>query len=247
LPITPFFVHFAKLGSSVVGIVSELPTNRPESLIWTVGKNKVDLQLPSSENNADKSDFPFGRSARKARMRGLVVLSLFAISASGQPFNPVAKERAPESILQLPEGVRRDLVIRQCVVPKYLGYVGTEDQAYTKGHFRSGTSVDYAVVCHIPTGKVQDVLVYSNSGGTWNGEIIDRGTFDPSPQADKCWATVGVATSKYILDHARAYAPEELKSLPRLDHNGVEVGICDKASTIAYFSKGKWLYLQGAD
>jgi len=180
-------------------------------------------------------------------MHGLVVLSLFAISTLGQPFNPVARERAPESILQLPEGVRRDLVNRQCVVPKYIRDGGTEDQAYTKGHLRSGTSVDYAVVCHIPTGKVQDVLVYSNTGGAWNGEIIDRGTFDPSPQGDKCWATVGVATSKYILDHARAYAPEELKSLPRLDHNGVEVGICEKASVIYYFHQGRWLQLQGAD
>ena len=29
---TPFFVHFAKFGSSVGGIVSELPTNRSE--LW---------------------------------------------------------------------------------------------------------------------------------------------------------------------------------------------------------------------
>ncbi|HMF65304.1 MAG TPA: hypothetical protein VK608_14530 [Edaphobacter sp.] len=180
-------------------------------------------------------------------MRGLVVLALFAISALGQAFNPVAKERAPESILQLPEGVRRDLANRQCVVPQYLGDVGAGDQAYTKGHFRSATSVDYAVVCHIPTRKIQDVLVYSNTEGAWNGEIIDQGTFDPSPHVDKCEATVDVATPKYILDHARAYAPEELKHLPRLDHSGIDVGICDKASIIHYFSKGKWRYLQGAD
>ena len=180
-------------------------------------------------------------------MRGLVVLSLFAISALGQAYNPVAKERGPESILGLPAGIRLDLVKRQCLIPKYIGDVGAMDEAYTKGHFRSAASVDYAVVCHISTSKIQDVLVYSNTEGAWNGEIIDRGTFDPAPHADKCEATVGVATSKYILDHARAYAPDELKSLPRLDHNGVEIGICEKASIIAYFSKGKWLYLQGAD
>lgn len=180
-------------------------------------------------------------------MRGLVILSLFAISALGQDFHPVAKQRDPESILQLPEGVRRDLVNRRCVVPKYLGDDSSKDTAFTKGHFRSGVSIDYAVVCHIPTRKIQDVLVYSNTDGAWNGEIISSGTFDPSPHVDKCWTTVDVATSKYILDHARAYAPEELKSLPQLDHNGVEVGICDKASIIHYFSKGKWLSLQGAD
>src|ERR1700733_4650419 len=126
----------------------------------------------------------------EARMRGLVVLSLFAVSALGQDFNPVAKQRDPESILQLPEGVRRDLVNRQCVVPKYYGDdVATKDPAYTKGHFRSGTSIDYAVVCHIPTRKIQDVLVYSNTEGAWNGEIISQGTFDPSPHVDKCEAT----------------------------------------------------------
>ncbi|MCU1322943.1 MAG: hypothetical protein JWM43_2592 [Acidobacteriaceae bacterium] len=180
-------------------------------------------------------------------MRGLIVLSLSAISAMGQGYNPVAKQRAPESILQLPEGVRRDLIIRQCVVPKYNVDVGTKDQAYTEGHFRSHTSVDYVVVCHIPTRKIQDVLIYSNTEGAWNEEVISQGKFDLSSHADKCEVTVGIATSRYILDHARAYAPDELKSLPLLDHSGIEVGICEKASIIYYFSKGKWLSLQGAD
>jgi hypothetical protein len=180
-------------------------------------------------------------------MRSLIVLCLFAISSLGQVFNPVAKERAPGSIQQLPTEVRRDLAKRQCLIPKYLGEVGTQDGAYTKGHFRSSTSVDYAVVCHIPVRKVQNVIVYSNAEGLWNGEIIERGTFDPAPLADKCEAEVGVATSKYILDRARVYAPEELKHLPRLDHHGVNVGICEKASIVYYFHQGRWLTLQGAD
>jgi hypothetical protein len=180
-------------------------------------------------------------------MRSLIVLSLFAVSASGQAFNPVVRQRDPASIPGLPEGVREDLVRRHCVVPKYRGDVDPKDQAYTKGHFRSRTSVDYAVVCHIPARKIQNVLVYSTKDGAWNGEVISQGTFDPSPTADKCEDTVRVATSKYILDHARAYAPGTIESLPPLEHNGVEVGICGKASTIAYFSKGKWLQLQGSD
>jgi len=180
-------------------------------------------------------------------MSGFVFLCLFAISALGQEYNPVVKERAPESIQQLPAGVRQDLVKRHCLVPKYVGDAGAIDVAYANGHFRSGSSVDYAIVCHVPAQKSQNVLVYSNSDGVWNGEIIERGTFDPAPRVDKCEATVGVATTKYILDHARAYAPEELKHLPRLDHNGVDVGICGKASVIYYFDQGRWLTLQGAD
>jgi hypothetical protein len=59
--------------------------------------------------------------------------------------------------------------------------------------------------------------------------------------------TVGIATPKYVVDQAKAYAPEELKSLPPLDHNGVDIGLCGKASIVLYFSKGKWIGLQGAD
>jgi hypothetical protein len=180
-------------------------------------------------------------------MSKLVVFCLLASSALGQDFNPVAKERTPESIQQLPTEVRQDLVKRQCLIPKYKSATENDDGAFTMSHFRSRTSFDYAVVCHIPSLKIQNVLVYSRSKGVWTGEIIDEGEFDPGPHAGYCWVTVDIATPKYIVDHAKAYAPEELKTLPPLDHNGVDVGLCEKASIVLYFSKGKWLGLQGAD
>ena len=180
-------------------------------------------------------------------MRNLMFFCLLANSALGQVYNPIANERAPESIQQLPMGIRRDLVKRQCLVPKYKGDTRNEDSAYTMSHFRFGISVDYAVICHLPARKVQEVLVYSNPEGVWNGEVIDRGTFDPAPHGYKCEARVGVATPEFILNHAQAYAPEELKSLPQLDHNGVDVDVCEKASVVYFFHQGKWLQLQGAD
>src|SRR6185437_5724210 len=131
-------------------------------------------------------------------MRKLVVLCLFALSAIAQVYNPVARKRAPESIQQLPTGIRHDLAKRQCLIPRYKDSTATDDEAYVVGHLRSGASVDYAVVCHIPSRKVQNVLVYSNSGGIWKGEVIDRGVFDPAPRADKCEETVDLATPKYI-------------------------------------------------
>ena len=182
-----------------------------------------------------------------ARMHKLMFFCLLTNSALGQEYNPAANERVPESIQQLPTGIRRDLVKRQCLVPKYKGDTRSEDSAYTMGHFRSGISVDYAVVCHIPARKVQEVLVYSNAEGVWNGEVIDRGAFDPAPHADKCEARVGVATPKFILDHALAYAPERLKSLPQIDHDGVDLEACEKVSVVYFFHQGKWLQLQGAD
>lgn len=180
-------------------------------------------------------------------MRGAASLLLIGISALGQGYSPVAVERTPESIQRLPPGIRMDLAERKCLVPKYKAFTDAGDKAYTTGHFRSKTSRDYAVVCHIPARRVQDVLVYSNSAGAWKGEVIAPGTFDPAPNVDKCEAGVGVATPEYILEHARAYAPEELKHLPNLDHEGVNIDICDKASVVLYFDRGKWLRLQGAD
>src|ERR1700761_3885599 len=108
-------------------------------------------------------------------MRGIAILFMIGISALGQKYNPIAKERGPESITQLPPGVRQDLVNRKCLVPKYRGRTSSEDGAYTTGHFRSNGSTDFAVVCDIPACKLQDVLVYSLLNGAWTGEVISHG------------------------------------------------------------------------
>ena len=88
-------------------------------------------------------------------MSKLLVFCLLASSALGQVFNPVAKKRTPESIQQLPIEVRQDLAKRRCLIPKYKNVTEDEYGAYTMSHFRSRTSVDYAVVCHIPSLKIQ--------------------------------------------------------------------------------------------
>lgn len=109
------------------------------------------------------------------------------------------------------------------------------------------TSDDYAVVCHVPSRKLQEVLVYSFSGAAWTGEVIEHGSFDASPNVDKCEWTLYVAHPAKIREYARAYAPEELKHLHSLDHDGVEIALCDKASIIRYFRQGHWVRYQGGD
>ncbi|MGP8260466.1 MAG: hypothetical protein ACLQM6_11010 [Acidobacteriaceae bacterium] len=183
-------------------------------------------------------------------MRGYITLCLISIFALGQVPTPIARERTPGSIRSLPAEIRLDLARRECLIPRYAYNIGEEDQSHAMGHFRSKLTIDYAIVCHIPTRRVQNVLVYSRTNGTWSGEIITNGTYDPSPNADKCETQVDVATPTVIRSYARSFAPvapEELKLLPRLDHDGVDIGICDKASEIYYFSNGRWLQFQGAD
>jgi hypothetical protein len=171
-------------------------------------------------------------------MRGYIALCLISVSTLGQVPTPVARERTPASIRSLPAEIRLDLAARQCLIPRYAYNIGAEDQSHAMGHFRSRLTVDYAIVCHIPTRKIQNVLVYSSTEGAWSGEIIYRGTYDPSPTADRCETQVDVATPTVIRSYARSFAPvapEESKLLSRLDHDGVDVGICDKASVVYYF------------
>jgi hypothetical protein len=77
--------------------------------------------------------------------------------------------------------------------------------------------------------------------------MIVRGTFEPSPNADKCESDLGVATPEAIRKFAIAFAPEEMKEVVNLDHEGIAVDICEKASVIYYFSDGAWRTYQGAD
>jgi hypothetical protein len=180
-------------------------------------------------------------------MRYLIALALIAVSALGQAHPPRPKESAPDSVASLPAQIRHDLDLRHCLIPKYEGSVDAKDLAYTLGHFHSRLLVDYAVECHVPVSKVANVIVYSDTSGAWSGEVIASAPFDTSHNSDYCEDAVGVATPAEIRDYARAFVPEELKELPQLDHDGVEIGICEKASVMHYFSNGKWLGLQGAD
>jgi hypothetical protein len=52
---------------------------------------------------------------------------------------------------------------------------------------------------------------------------------------------------KYIIDHYRAYRESGASKPPPIDHEGIEDGFLEKASTVHYYYLGKWLKLQGAD
>jgi hypothetical protein len=182
-------------------------------------------------------------------MRTFLVWWLVAIPVFCQVPSPVMEERHPASLDSLPFEIRQNLSLRKCFVPRYAGYTGQKDPAYIRGHFRSIASEDYAIVCHIPSLKVGDVLVYSKFEGAWRGEVIMKGTFDPSPAADKCETDLELASPAEIRTYARTFAPEEETQLKHLslNHNGLEIGFCDKASVIYYFTGAKWIQLQGAD
>ncbi len=167
-----------------------------------------------------------------------------------QNLSPVVDERSPRSLIQLPQEIRRDLSIRKCLVPRYRGDTGQEDRAYTHGHFRSNTSEDYAVVCHVLSQKAQDVLVYSKLGDEWKGKVIVEDIFDPSLNANRrCEVEVTTASPDLIHAYARELTPQELAVVANLhlDHDGVDVGLCEKASIVHYFTGEKWITLQGAD
>jgi hypothetical protein len=166
---------------------------------------------------------------------------------SQRPPSPVLRERNPDQVPRLPAQVRANLAAKHCKIPLYRGSSPSSDEAVSSGRFHTDTATDWAVICHVPELKSQDVLVYTPSPNGWGAERIEHGTFDPAPQADKCEETVGAASPLSIREHTEHYAPEDLRKLPPLAHQGVEVGICEKASVVYFYSAGHWLTLQGAD
>jgi hypothetical protein len=55
---------------------------------------------------------------------------------------------------------------------------------------------------------------------------------------------IGAIDRDSIMNHYGAYGGPKP---PPIDHQGIDVGILDKASVTWYFHQGKWLQLTGAD
>jgi hypothetical protein len=163
------------------------------------------------------------------------------------PYSPILRERLPGDVQRLPAEVKQDLAVRGCRIPWYRGSTARNDKAVASGHFVSADSVGWAVVCHGNATRTQDVLVYSMQGGEWKRDLIEHGSFDPAPTEDRCESSVNAANPRTIRGYARAFAPDEPGAIRGLDHDGVDVGYCDKASIVYYYRSGRWLQLQGAD
>ena len=150
----------------------------------------------------------------------------------------------PSDFRQLPSAVRRDLDRRRCLIPQIPQK--TAPHNVIAGSFIATGSRDWAVLCSI-RGQSR-ILVY-RAGKTTKVDSLARMSDSSFMQSDVNDVMVfsrklDVATAKGIGD--RMKERKDLKP-PPLNHDGIDDGFMDKASTTRYYSRGRWLELPGAD
>lgn len=162
---------------------------------------------------------------------GLGILISFTAAAQEQSEVPVSRFPA------LPKTIQHDLRLRGCTVPQPPGKHTLAN--VISGKFRRPHQTDWAVLCDVRSKQESVILVY------WNGNPSGPAVLGRMPLAvDRCWREIGPVGKANIMEHYRAYGGPKP---PVIDHQGIDIGICEKASTISYFHRGRWLTLTGAD
>lgn len=136
----------------------------------------------------------------------------------------------------LPKAIQNDLRRRGCAVPQPPGKRTLAN--VISGNFRRPNQTDWAVLCNVRPKNESVILVY------WNGNPSGPAVLGRTSLADQCWREIGAVGKANIMGHYRAYGGPKP---PVIDHQGIDVAICEKASTISYFHRGRWLTLTGAD
>ena len=150
----------------------------------------------------------------------------------------------PSTFKELTPEIRSDLERRGCTVPQVFDSKAPHN--VVRGRFTSAKQTDTAVLCS--KARVSSILVY-RGGSTTSVAVLapspDRG-FLQGLGDDKIGfsRSLGVASPKYITDHAKWYGKPKP---PPLDHDGIDDGLVMKASVVRYWYGGKWIELQGAN
>lgn len=137
---------------------------------------------------------------------------------------------------QLPAAVRDDLRMRGCTVPQ--PPASREPANAIRGHFYDPHHLDWAVFCDIRKTSTSMLLVY-RSGNLSQPAVLERSILNHA-----CWTQIAPVGEAYIMEHYRAYGGPKP---PPIDHQGIDVGLCEKASTVSYFYRNHWLTLTGSD
>lgn len=178
----------------------------------------------------------------------IIFVVFFFVEAKAQDNWEAANEEiirlSPNEFSNLPKTVGNDLEKRGCTIPQ--SYNENEKHNVIQGEFKRKGQKDWAVLCS--QEKVSSILIY------WNGSIENVSRI--ASEDDKTYLqgigngkigfsrAIGVSDAKYIYDHYKAYGG--LKP-PEITHNGIIDAFVEKASTVFYLHRGKWLNLQGAD
>lgn len=182
-----------------------------------------------------------------------LILAIFSISVFAQDKWDIANKNVvrlkPNEFSQLPKSIIKNLEKRGCTIPQSFSVNENsvnEKHNVIQGEFRKKGQKDWAILCSI--NKTSSILVY------WNGLIKNVSSIASTEDRvflqgigeDKIGFSrvIDVADAKYIYEHYENYGG--IKP-PKIEYQGINDIFAEKASTVLYFHKGKWLELQGAD
>jgi len=178
----------------------------------------------------------------------IVFVLTFARQANAQDKWQIADEATlrlkPAAFSQLPVNIVSFLQKRSCTVPQIFGE--STPHNVIRGQFARSGQFDWAVLCS--RSRVSSILVF------WNGST--KSVAEIARSDDKSFLqgiggenigfsrAIDVVDKDYILEHYREYGG---RKPPQIKHQGINDAFVEKASSVHYFYRKRWLELQGAD
>lgn len=150
----------------------------------------------------------------------------------------------PSAFPRLPRPVARSLARRGCTIPQ--AFHESSPHNVISGEFARRGQTDWAVLCS--RGRASSILIFWRGSPNSVSEIAkaaDAGFLqDVGGGRIGFSRAIGVADRKRILACYREYGG---RRPPPITHHGIDDAYVEKASSVHYFRRGRWLELQGAD
>lgn len=194
------------------------------------------------------------RSESKSRLgRGsvcVVVLSAVAVAAFAQE-PEIDWKRAEREIVRLPPsaftrvpaGIRNELQRRRCTIPQVWPALETNPRNIEPGHFTSANATEWIALCSV--NGASSILVLHHGGVTARLAKGRDAAFLQGRMPGKAGFSRRIRAIS--ADEIRTYCKLWQQKCPQIEHDGIEDIFEDKASSIEYFTRGKWIALPGAD
>jgi hypothetical protein len=165
--------------------------------------------------------------------------SCLAVAAGSLAAQDQVRNLKPFDFRELPPKVREALDSSSCTIPQPPSTPSSNPhlQNVIRGEFQQKGEFQWAVLCQRPDRGVS-VLVFGDSGQ----KPAVAATFTADQHA--CWTLITAVGKHFINEHHRTYGG---RKPPPIDHQGIDYGICEKASVVYYYYQGHWLELAGAD
>lgn len=191
-----------------------------------------------------------GKLGMRLRVLGILVLGLaLSFQVNGQDRWQAADAATvrlkPAVFAQLPSHIVSFLQKRQCTVSQSFGNLKPHN--VIRGELARAGQFDWAVLCS--RNRVSSILIFWNASTKSVGEIARSDDHDFLHVVDGegkigFSRAIGIVGKDYILDHFREYGG---RKPPPIHHHGINDAFVEKASTVHYFYRKRWLKLQGAD